>query len=310
MDLHKAMKLFVEVAKQGTMVEAAKNLGISPPSASRLLRELESWLGQPLIRRTTRHNSLTELGERYLPRCLEIVEGAEALKLNASKHSDQPTGRLRITVSGIYARTVIAPVIPQFLSENPGVTLEMDTTDAPVDLMSEKIDLAFRIGHLENSSLVAKKIYEIRLVLVASKEFVARRGTPIDVNHIKEFPCLIDSVPRYGARWPFLNGKMVSGPAKISDGEIIKQLTLAGLGISYLPDLFVKDDIKNGNLIELLPNLAPETLGIYAVYPPRRFISMAARAFVKVVVDANSQNSNDVKHLAFASIIAPSPNQE
>jgi DNA-binding transcriptional LysR family regulator len=285
MDLHKSMKLFVEVAKQGTMTDAARSLGLSPPSASRLLKDLESWLGQALVRRTTRHVSLTELGERYLPRCLEIVEGAEALKLNALKHTDRPTGRLKVTASGIYARMVVAPVIPKFLSENPTVILEMDTSDAQVDLMSEKIDLAFRIGNLEDSSLVAKKIYEVRLMLVASREFVTRRGTPHDVNHLKEFPCLIDSVPRYGARWPFLNGKMVSGPAKISDGEIIKQLTLAGLGISYLPDLFVKDDIKNGNLIELLPNLAPEILGIYAVYPPRQYISIAAKAFVKAVMD-------------------------
>jgi DNA-binding transcriptional LysR family regulator len=287
MNLHKSLKLFVEVAKQGNMAAAARSLGLSPPSASRLLNDLENWLGQPLVRRTTRHISLTELGERYLPRCLEIVEGTEALKLNALKHSDRPTGRLKVTVSGILARKVVTPVIPQFLSENPGVSLEMDTTDTPIDLMSGKMDLAFRVGHLEDSSLIAKKICEMRLVLVASHEFLARRGAPTDINQLKEFPCLIDSVPRYGSRWPFLNGKMVTGPATISDGEIIRKLTLAGLGISYLPDLFVEDDINDGRLIELFPHLAPETLGIYAVFPPKEYISMAARAFVEAVTNAH-----------------------
>jgi len=287
MNLHKSLKLFVEVAKQGNMAAAARSLGLSPPSASRLLSDLEGWLGQPLVRRTTRHISLTELGERYLSRCVEIVEGTEALKLNALKHSDRPTGRLRVTVSGILARKIVAPVIPQFLSENPSVSLEMDTTDAPIDLMSEKMDLAFRVGHLEDSSLVARKICETRLVLVASPEFLVRRGAPVDVNQLKEFPCLIDSVPRYGARWPFLKGKMVAGPATVSDGEIIRKLTLAGLGISYVPDLFVENDIRDGALIELFPELAPETLGIHVVFPPRKYISAAARAFAQSVAEFN-----------------------
>jgi DNA-binding transcriptional LysR family regulator len=277
------MRLFIEVAREGNLAAAARKLGLSAPSGSRLLGDLEKWLGQPLVRRTTRHTSLTELGERYLPQCIEIVGNTEALKRNVSKLTDHPTGRLRVTVSGIVARRVVAPIVPQFLAENPSVSLELDTTDKAVDIMSEKIDIAIRVGHLEDSSLVARKLCDTRLVLVATQEFLDRNGTPSNFEELRDLPCLIDTVPRYGAHWPFLRGKMVTGPAKISDGEIIRDLTLKGLGVSYLPDLFVEDDLKAKRLIELFPDHAAETLGIYAVFPPREFISSAARAFAQSI---------------------------
>ena len=280
------MTLFIEVAREGSLAAAGRRLGLSPPSASRLLSDLEEWLGQPLVRRSTRHLSLTELGERYLPRCVEIVENTEALKVNASKHSERPTGRLRVTVAGILARRIVAGVIPTFLAENPSVSLQLDTTDRAIDLMSEKMDLAIRVGHLEDSSLVARKICETRLVLVAAPMFLDRRGHPSELRELSDLPCLIDTVPRYGARWPFLRGKMVKGPAMISDGEIIRDLTLAGLGVAYLPEILVEDDLRDGGLTELFPDLAPETLGIYVVFPPRDYISAAARAFAKAVSES------------------------
>lgn len=277
------MMLFIEVARQGSLAAASRRLGLSPPSASRLLSDLEDWLGQPLVRRTTRHLSLTELGTRYLPRCIEIVEDIEAMKTEAAQHSNSTAGRLRVTATGIHARRVVSSVIPRFLAENPGVSLELDTTNRVVDLMSEKMDLAIRVGQLEESSLVARKICETRTVLVAAPEFLDRRGRPAALADLFDLPCLIDTVPHYGARWPFLGGKSVKGPAMINDGEIIRDLTLAGLGIAYLPDFLVKDDLRDGRLDELLPDIASKTTGIYAVFPPRDYISAAARAFADAI---------------------------
>jgi DNA-binding transcriptional LysR family regulator len=292
MNLHRSMTLFVEVAREGNLAAAGRRLNLSPPSASRLLNDFEGWLGKSLVRRTTRHVSLTELGERYLPRCIDILENTEALKTNAAKHTDRPTGRLRVTVAGILARKIVTGIIPKFLAENPSVTLQLDTTDRPIDLMSEKMDVAIRVGHLEDSSLVARKICETRLVLVASPAFLNRRGMPVEKDDLTEMPCLIDTVPRYGARWPFLGGKMISGPAEISDGEVIRDLAVAGLGIAYLPELLIDEDLHTETLIEVLPGLAPETLGIYAVFPPRDYISAAALAFSEAVkVAMPSSNS-------------------
>lgn len=280
------MTLFIEVARTGSLAAAGRKMGLSPPSASRLLSDLETWLGQPLVRRSTRHLSLTDLGERYLPRCVEIVENTEALKTNASRHSDRPTGRLRVTATGIHARRVVSTIIPGFLAQNPSVSLELDTTNRVIDLMSEKMDLAIRVGHLEDSSLVARKICDTRTVLVASPDFVNRRGRPTKIADLADLPCLIDTVPQYGPRWPFLRGKRVTGPAMISDGEIIRDLTLAGLGIAYLPEFLVKEDLRDGRLDELLPDIASKTTGIYAVFPPRDYISAAARAFADAIGDA------------------------
>ncbi len=277
MDLHRSMRLFVEVAEEGSLAAAGRRMGVSSPSASRLLKDLEDWIGQPLVRRSTRHLSLTELGERYLPRCVEIVESTKALKSNLSKHAGQPTGNLRVTVAGILARRVVAATIPKFLAENPSVTVHLDTTDQPIDLMAEKMDLAIRVGHLDDSSLVSRKIFEIRLVLVASPEFFNRHAQPTKVSELFDVPCLIDTVPQYGARWPFLRGRKVRGPVEISDGEIIRDLALAGMGIAYLPEILVETELSDGLLVEVLPGISTETLGIYAVFPPHEYISAAAR---------------------------------
>lgn len=280
------MTLFIEVAREGSLTAAGRKIGLSPPSATRLLNDLESWLGQPLVRRSTRHVSLTELGARYLPRCIEIVETTEALKSDAVRLSGRPNGRLRVTAAGIYARRVVSAVIPGFLAQNPGVWLQLEATNHVVDLMAAKMDLAIRVGKLEDSRLVARKVCETRTLLVAAPEFVNRRGLPTGPNDLFDLPCLIDTVPHYGARWPFLGGKMVKGPAMINDGEIIRDLAVAGMGIAYLPDLLVKEDLRDGRLVELLPDVATQTTGIYALFPPRDYISAAARAFADAIETA------------------------
>jgi len=286
MNLHKSMLLFVEVAQEGSLVAAGRKLGLSAPSASRLLGDLEEWLGQPLVRRSTRHLSLTELGQSYLPRCREIIESTEALKRNAGSQSQRPRGQLRVSASGLHARRVVSAVIPNFLNENPDVSLQLETTNRFVDLMSEKMDLAIRVGSLEDSSLIARKICDFRTVLVASPGFLDIHGTPETTGELLNLPCLIDTVPRHGGRWPFLGGKTVKGPAMVNDGEIIRDLTIAGLGVAYLPEILVKDDINQGVLCELLPEIASEIHGIYAVFPPRDYISPAARTFAGAIAEA------------------------
>lgn len=283
MDIHRSMQLFIEVAQEGSLAAAARRMEISSPSASRLLKDLEDWIGQPLVRRTTRQLSLTELGERYLPRCVEIIDSTKALKSNLSKHTELPTGNLRVTVAGILARHIVAATIPKFLAENPSVTAHLDTTDSTIDLMAEKMDLAIRVGHLEDSSFVSRKIFEIRLMLVASPDFLNRHVQPSNVGDLSDLPCLIDTVPKYGARWPFLRGRKVSGPVEISDGEIIRDLAVAGMGIAYLPEILLETELADGRLVEILPDVSSETLGVYAVFPPHEYISAAARAFANAI---------------------------
>jgi len=281
----KAMRAFVEVAKRGNFASAAAHLGISTSSISRLVQELEDWLGTALLRRTTRHLALTDAGERYFERCREIVAATDELHQDAKAQSDQPRGRLHIAAAAYPMRKQIAPLLPKFLRTYPDVRLHLHLQDRPVDLIAEGIDVAVRIGELADSSMIARKCGEVVLRLTAAPAFLAEHGTPKSLNELPSFPCLVDTVPKHGGRWPIGRRVNVDGPVTANDGEIIREMTLAGLGISYLPDFFVDDDIAEGRLIALFPEELDERFGIYTVFAARRQISAAARAFVDFMVE-------------------------
>ena len=283
MDIHRSMSLFIEIARQGNLTAAGQKLGMSPPSASRRLADLESWLGHPLVRRSTRHVSLTELGERYLPKCIEIVESTEALRKDAAQLSDEPSGRLKVTAAGIVARRAISQVIPGFLEKYPSVTLQMELSNRLDGLIEGQTDLAIRIGHIEDSSLISRKLCDTRTVLVASPAFLDKWGRPQDISDLQRFPCLVDTIPRYGARWPFLSGKMVQGPAFVGDGEITGNLAVSGMGLAYLPELLISAELRDGRLEEVLTDVAPAGSAVYAVFPARDYITPGARAFAQAI---------------------------
>lgn len=302
MDIYRSMTLFVEVAKEGSIAAAGRKLHLSPPSATRLLNELEQWLGQPLVRRTTRHVSLTELGESYLPACMEILEKTQALKANAREKAVAVSGKLSITTSDILARRVLTPVISRFLTAYPDVSFDINTSHKVVDFMSDNIDIAFRTGTLQDSSLIARRVFNMHMKLVASPGFIASYGLPESDKQLLSLPCLISSMPVYGAKWPFLRGKSVSGPVRVDNGDITCALAVKGHGIAYLPELFVEQEIADGRLLEILPDRERDTLPVYALFPPRDYISVAARKFVQYVEeymacqDACKESENAAPH--------------
>lgn len=281
----KAMRAFVEVVKHGSFVSTAAHLGISTSSISRQVRELEDWLGTALLRRTTHHLALTDAGERYFERCREIVAATDDLHQDAKVQVDQPRGRLHVASAGYPMRKRIAPLLPSFLRNYPDVRLHLHLQDKPVDLTAEGIDVAIRIGDLADSSMIARKCGDVRLQLTAAPAFLAKHGAPKSLDEVPSFPCLVDTVPKHGRRWPIGRKIDVDGPVTANDGEIIREMTLAGLGIAYLPDFFVEDDIAEGRLISLFPEELSERVGIYTVFPARRQMTAAARAFVDFMVE-------------------------
>ncbi len=286
MDIHRSMKLFIEVAKCKSIALAGRKLHLSAPSATRLLNELEEWLGQPLVRRTTRHVSLTELGESYLPVCIEITEKTDLLRIQAQEKATQIQGNLKITTSDIFAKKVLIPVISSFIQKHPNVTIELNTSHQIVDFMYDKFDIAFRTGQLQDSTLIAKKVFDMNMMLVASPDFVNQYGVPTTSDELLSFPCLVCSMPAYGAQWPMMKGKSVSGPVVIDDGELICELTLKGHGIAYLPDLYVAEYLKNQKLIEILPSEDKDNIPLHSIFPPRDYISLAAKEFVAAVQES------------------------
>jgi DNA-binding transcriptional LysR family regulator len=281
----RAMRAFVAVAKRGSFAAAATHLGISTSSISRLVHELEDWLGTALLRRTTRHVTLTDTGEHYLQRCREIVAATDELFQDAKASSDQPRGRLHVAAAAYPMRKRIAPLLPAFLAGCPDVQLRLHLHDKPVDLIAEGVDVAIRIGDLADSAMIARRCGDVTLRLSAAPAFLAKHGAPKSLDELPSFPCLVDTTPKHGHRWPIGRKIDVDGPVTANDGEIIRQMTLAGLGISYLPDFFVEDDIAAGRLFSLFPEQIVEKVGIYALFPARRQITAAARAFVDFMVE-------------------------
>ncbi len=281
----KAMKAFVEVAKLGSFAAAARHLKLSTSSVSRLVIDLEEWLQTPLLRRTTRNLTLTDAGERYLERCTVIVTAWDDLGKDAKTRTAQPRGRLHIAGAAYPMRKRIAPLLHGFLSAYPDVQIHLHLQDKPVDLVSEGIDVAIRIGELDDSSFIARKCGEVALRLTASPKFVEQHGVPKSLEDVPSFPCLIDTTPRHGRRWPIGRRVNVDGAVTANDGEIIRQMTLAGLGLSLLPDFFVEDDIVEGRLVSMFPDYLSETIGIYTLLPARRQITPAARVFADFVAE-------------------------
>ena len=276
----KAMRTFVEVARQGSFAAAAKVLGLSTSSTSRLVINLEEWLGVQLMRRSPRQVILTEAGKRFLERCTEIVNATHDLRHEAQSLQQSPSGVLNIAAAAHPMRRLVAPLVPVFLKRYPEISLNFRLQNEQADLLAEGIDVAIRIGHLADSSLIVRKCGEVVLHLTASPEFIAQYGMPPSVDRVRDYPCLSDMAPSYGRRWPIGRGGEFEGPITVNDGEVVHQMTLAGLGISLLPDFFVRDDIAAERLVDLFPEEIDIKFGMYLMYPATRKVTPAVRAFV------------------------------
>lgn len=273
-------KTVIEVARLGSFSGAADKLDLSTSSVSRQVNEFEEWLGAPVFQRTTRQVSLTSAGEFFIDRLQSIVLDIDSLQEEASTLVQSVRGRLRITSAVFYTRHRITPYLKGFLERYPELQVEFVLSDSTTDIVGEGIDLAIRIGQLPDSSLVSRKVDSVRLLLTASPDFLKRHGMPTKPTDLTEMPCLVDTVPAHGKYWPIGKKVRVKSVVEANNGEMIRDLTLQGLGISYLPDFFVNDDLKSGKLVQVLPEINSDEVGVFAVFPPRRQISPNARTFV------------------------------
>ncbi|MGK0176853.1 MAG: DNA-binding transcriptional LysR family regulator [Lentimonas sp.] len=284
MDKSETFKTVNEVARLGSFSRAAEKLNRSTSSVSRQVSEFEQWIGVPIFQRTTRQVSLTNAGEFFIDRLQDIVLDIESLREDAATLVETVRGRLRITSALFYTQRCITPHLKGFLEKYPELQLEFELSHTTTNIIGEGIDLAIRIGRLSDSSLISRKIGDVRLLLTASPEFLARYGMPKEPLDLTELPCLVDTVPAYGKNWPIGGKTRVSAVIEANNGEMIRDLTLQGLGISFLPDFFVADDLESGKLVQILAEFEPDKVGVYAVYPPRHQVSSSARVFVDWLV--------------------------
>ncbi|MEM7016573.1 MAG: LysR family transcriptional regulator [Pseudomonadota bacterium] len=283
------MNVFAEVSKHGGFAPAARALGLSTSSVNRQVIELETWLGVALFQRTTRKLSLTEEGAYYLNECQKVVDDVERIQNTANEALTHPTGKLRLTAPVFLAKECLQDLLPEFLNTFPDLKVELTAVDRFVDLVDEGFDLALRIGELPDSTLIARRLGDIRLTIVASPAYLDSRGEPNNAEELKQHNCIVDTAARFSNRWPLKHANKrqyvtVSGNVTVNNGEIARNLAVGGLGLALLPQFFVLDQLSSGKLVEVLEGQADSYAGIYAVYPQSRHLTPRVRAFIDHLV--------------------------
>ena len=291
MNLHTAMTVFVAVATAGGFAQAARQLRMSTTAVSRHVADLEQRLGVTLLRRTTRHVSLTEAGGRYLPRAAAVLEEIERINGEISAADAAPRGRLRITAPPAIGNDWLAPLAIDFIESHPQIELELDLSERLVDLVAEGYDAAIRAGPLASSSLIAHRIIELRYVLCASPDYLERRGTPRRPEDLRGHDCIHWRGGASDERWTFIkDGARITVPIRgrllISNFAAAREAVVRGLGLAIRPLISVQDDLEAGRLVPVMPDyeLDPDSLSL--VRPATPFEPSKLRLFMDFITEA------------------------
>lgn len=284
MDQLAALNAFVATVESGGFSQAARRLGVSKSLLSRQVAHLEAELGVRLLQRTTRRLSPTEAGELYFQRAQRILLDLEEAASEVGQLQTAPRGKLRVSAPMSFGVLHLTPALPSFLAACPELELELSLSDRFVDLIEEGVDVAVRIGRLSDSSLIARHVAPIRRAVCASPAYLARCGTPTLPNDLAAHACL-SHIGMGPAEWRFaIGGKLetvrVQSRLSAGNGEALRILALAGLGLVYLPTFFVGDDLRSGALVSVLEDYVPQDSALYGVYPHSRHLSAKVRAFL------------------------------
>ncbi len=281
------MLTFVRVVETGSFAAAAQALGLSPSATSKIISRIEDRLRVRLLARTTRRLALTPEGQIYLDRCREILGAIEAAESEISTARGRPSGHIRIKAGTVIGRHQLAPLLPEFLAENPEITIELAITDRQIDPVTENVDLVLRAGALTESTLHTQEIARGYRVLCASPAYLARYGVPRVPEDLFDHNCLALSHQTHLARWPFhgpdgVKSLKVSGNITVDHPDVLLDLALAGQGIVRLGNALVAAPVAAGRLVALLADChASEPFPIWAVTPPGRFRVHRVRALLE-----------------------------
>jgi DNA-binding transcriptional LysR family regulator len=282
-----SMAVFVRVAETGSFSAAAKMCGLSATMVANHVRGLESRLGSRLIARTTRRQSLTEVGQGFLAECKDVLARVEAAETSARQRQDRPTGCLRVSATVSFGTHVVMPLVSDYLRRHPDVTVDLRLTDRVVDLADESVEVAFRFGDLPDSGLIARPLRARFRLACASPAYLAQRGVPDTPEDLTQHDCLLfrDGAPR--TRWQFADGPAVavSGRLVADNGAALRSAARDGLGVALLADFEVAEDINAGRLTRLLPDRPTQPWPLSLVYLADRHMTAKLRCFVELIVE-------------------------
>ncbi|SFR78143.1 LysR family transcriptional regulator [Sphingomonas jatrophae] len=270
-----AWAVFARVAEQSSFAGAARTLGLSKATVSKAVARLEARLGTPLIHRTSRRLALTDAGRLALEPAQRMLAAGEAAEDSLADCGERPRGQVRLAAPMSFGIAHLGPVLAEFLAEYPDISVDLRLSDARTDLIGEGIDLALRIGVLEDSSLKARRLFTVRAPLVAAPSWIERHGRPAHPRDLERCPAIIYTHVAQPTRWRFLHpdeGEAVievSGRMRVDNGDVVMPALLAGIGMARQPEFLAWEALRDGRLEELLPEWSfPVPGGLHLVSPP------------------------------------------
>jgi DNA-binding transcriptional LysR family regulator len=274
MDLNDIV-VFTKVVETKSFTGAADALGLPKSTVSRKLAQLEERLGVRLVQRTTRKLALTEIGEAYYERCSRIVADIAAAEQLVTDMQSTPRGRLRVTASVDFSTRFLGEIVAEFLAQHPEINVELEATDRVVDLIEDGFDLAVRFGQMPESTLIARKLCNLHLILCASPAYLARRGAPQTVEELDEHDHVLFTPMSRNQTWTLANGDAsyeFGRPARLATNNYgaVVDVARAGGGIALISEFMVTEEIQNGQLVRVLPDWQTRPTDVHAVYPARQ----------------------------------------
>ena len=299
MDKLNAISVFCKVIETQSFTQAANQQNISVAMASKLVSQLEEHLKTRLLQRTTRKIVPTEAGMLYYQRCQAILLDLSEADSSISNMATSLQGNLLISVPRDFGLLYISPNLPKFIELHPNLHVEIEFEDKRVDLVAEGYDLALRIGYMQDSSLVARKISSSPMHFVASPSYLEARGTPLTPDDLEYHQGLLYKSSLNQVHWQSTKANQIQRykiQSKVvsNNGMALLEMTKAGLGISNSPSFFVKEALASGELVEILSEYKQKPLDIYVVYPNRRHLPAKVRAFIEFLASLGLYENSQI----------------
>lgn len=289
--------IFIKVVQEGSFSHAAKKLGMPNSTVSAKVSSLEKRLGITLIQRTTRKLNITPAGQAYFKRCMIGLEEIKAAESEIASVIGEPQGLLRITAPTELGSSILPSIISEYTKKYPKARIEVILTDRRVDLLSENVDLAIRAGELKDSSLIAKRVGTVYFAPFATAKYLKQKGNPTHPRDLKQHMCL-QFTPVGEDEWKMTSSKgslnvPIPGRVMINDMAALKKMALMDDGITFLPTYFCYTEVKNKQLIRILPEWRSHLSPVHFVYPAQRFVTPKLSAFISLATDAVKKSFED-----------------
>lgn len=285
MDLLKSMAVFIEVVDLGSMTAASVKSDVTPQMVGMHIKALEQQFGAKFLHRTTRHIGLTEAGKLFYQHCQQVLGLIGETRQVINQLHVEAKGLLRLSAPATFGARVIAPTLGMFREQHPGVEVDLFLTDSVMDLQADEVEVAIRIGTLQDLSLVARPLGRYRMVIAAAPAYLARQGLPSRPEALAEHHCLGFRLKQSQRNWHFQRGDekasvRVDDCISINQGEALRQAALAGAGVIMQPEVLLQQDFASGALVPLLTEFTIPNRGVNMIYRQDRFASAKLKAII------------------------------